>query len=162
MPHCIATDRTTGVNEPVMVDIGGLVDGYTSDLTRTVFLGTAVPDEFRRIHDAVGKTLRLVIERLTPGMTGKDVHEVAHGYLRTAGYGDSFPHALGHSVGLAIHERPQFSAFERATIEPGNVITVEPGVYLPGRFGVRTEDLVLITETGCELLNGADRALMIR
>jgi Xaa-Pro aminopeptidase len=162
MPHCIASDRIIETNEPVMLDIGGLIDGYTSDLTRTIFLGTAVPEEFRRIHDAVDGALRLVIERARPGMTGRQVHEIAHAHLRTAGYGDYFPHALGHSLGLAIHERPQFSAFEDAVIEPGNVITVEPGVYLPGKFGVRTEDLVLVTDQGCELLNGAERALMIR
>lgn len=161
LPHCIAANRVLGSNEPVMLDIGCVVDGYTSDLTRTIFLGQPT-EEFRTIYRIVGEAQALAIETIRPGQLGREVHAVAHEYLARHGYGDAFPHALGHSLGLNIHERPSFAQWETMTIEPGNVITVEPGIYLPGRFGVRTEDLILVTETGCEVLNRTDHALMIR
>lgn len=161
MPHCIASERVIDADEPVMLDIGCLVDGYTSDLTRTVFLGTP-PREFETIYRIVGEAQQLAIEAVKPDVQGRTIHEVAREHLAKHGYGDYFPHSLGHSLGLNIHERPRFSPTETATIEAGNVITVEPGIYLPGRFGVRTEDLILVTETGCEVLNHTEHALMVR
>lgn len=161
MPHCIATDRILGSDEPVMLDIGCVVDGYTSDLTRTIFLGVP-PQEFETIHRVVGEALMLAIEAIRPGVPGRAIHEVARNHLARHGYAEFFPHSLGHSLGLNIHERPSFSPTETALIEPGNVITVEPGIYLPGRYGVRTEDLIVVTGTGCEVLNQTEHALMVR
>jgi Xaa-Pro aminopeptidase len=161
LPHCIAADRVLGPNEPVMLDIGCVVDGYTSDLTRTIFLGSP-PKEFEDIYRIVGEAQALAIKAIKPGAVGKDIHNVARDYLARFGYGDKFPHALGHSLGLNIHERPSFAEWETGTIEVGNVITVEPGIYLPGRYGVRTEDLIVVTETGCDVLNRTDHALMVR
>jgi Xaa-Pro aminopeptidase len=144
-----------------MLDIGCVVDGYTSDLTRTIFLGSP-PKEFEDIYRIVGEAQALAIKAIKPGAVGKDIHNVARDYLARFGYGDKFPHALGHSLGLNIHERPSFAEWETGTIEVGNVITVEPGIYLPGRYGVRTEDLIVVTETGCDVLNRTDHALMVR
>ncbi len=157
-PHCIATGRRIGADEAVMLDIGCTVDGYNSDLTRTVFLGDP-PEEFRTIYRIVGEAQTAAIEAIKPGRAGKEIHTAAHDYITRHGYGQWFPHGLGHSLGLNIHEGPRFSAGETATIEPGNVITVEPGIYLPGRFGVRTEDVILVTKDGCEVLSRADKTL---
>lgn len=160
-PHCIAADRVLVQNEPVLFDLGCVVDGYTSDLTRTIFLGEP-PEEFRAIHTLVGEALSLAIKAIRPGLLGKEVHAVAHEYLAQHGYGDKFPHALGHSLGLNIHERPAFAEWEDRVIDAGNVITVEPGIYLPGKYGVRTEDLILVTESGSEVLNHTLYELMVR
>jgi Xaa-Pro aminopeptidase len=160
MPHCIATDRVIGPNEPVMLDLGCLVDGYTSDLTRTVWLGKP-PAEFEAMYQAVGEAQRKAIDAIRPGVTGSVIHEIARQHLLKAGFPD-LPHSLGHSLGLNIHERPSFSAVETAAIEAGNVITVEPGIYLGGRYGVRTEDIIVVTATGCEVLSKQERALQVR
>lgn len=161
MPHCIASERVIGANEPVMLDIGCVVDGYTSDLTRTVYLGTP-SKEFKEIYRIVGEAQALAIKAIRPGVSGRSVHMVAKDHLAKHGFGDKFPHALGHSLGLNIHERPSFADWETETIEAGNVITVEPGIYLPGQYGVRTEDLIVVTKSGCEALNRTDHALMVR
>jgi Xaa-Pro aminopeptidase len=161
MPHCIATDRVLGRDEAVMLDLGCTIRGYMSDLTRTLFLGR-VPDEFAAIHRVVGEAQARVVERLRPGVTGREMQAVAADHIAAAGYGDAFPHALGHSIGLVVHERPGFAASSTEVIEAGNVITLEPGIYLRGRFGVRTEDIVLVTETGCRTLTAADHALAVR
>ncbi len=162
LPHCIAAERVIQPNEPVMLDIGCVVEGYTSDLTRTIFVGRTPPKEFQEIYRIVGEAQALAIEAIRPGVPGRNVHMLAKDYLAKHGFGDKFPHALGHSLGLNIHERPVFADWETAAIEIGNVITVEPGIYLPGRYGVRTEDLILVTESGCEVLNHTDHALMTR
>jgi len=161
LPHCIASDRVLGRGEAVLLDLGCSVGGYMSDLTRTVFLGRP-PEEFERIHRVVGEALGRAIERIRPGARGREVQAVAADHIAAAGYGDAFPHSLGHSVGLNIHERPGLAAFLTAPLEAGNVLTVEPGIYLKGRFGVRTEDIVLVTETGCETLTSAERVLAVR
>ncbi len=158
-PHCIAGTRRLGAGEAVMLDLGCVWNGYTSDLTRTFFLGTP-PEEFRTIYRIVGEAQAAAIDAIRPGRPGREIHAVAHDYIARHGFGQWFPHGLGHSVGLNIHEGPRFSATETALIEPGNVITVEPGIYLSGRFGVRTEDVILVTEDGCEVLSHADRTLM--
>jgi Xaa-Pro aminopeptidase len=159
MPHCIAADRTLRANEPVMLDIGCTVDGYTSDLTRTVFLGTP-PKEFEAMYAAVGEAQRLAIAAIKPGIAGRAVHEIARNHLIERGFPE-LPHSLGHSLGLNIHERPSFSAVETAAIEVGNVITVEPGIYLTGRYGLRTEDVIVVTQNGCEVLSKQESALQV-
>jgi Xaa-Pro aminopeptidase len=158
LPHCIAADRVTASGDAVLLDLGCTVHGYTSDLTRTVVVGRP-PEELVRIHGIVGEAQALAIQAIRPGVEGRAVHALAAQCIARHGYGDRFPHALGHSIGLNIHERPQLSPIETAVLEPGNVITVEPGIYLPGRFGVRTEDVVLVTEAGCETLSQAPRDL---
>ena len=160
MPHCIASDRTVQANEPVMLDIGCTVDGYTSDLTRTIFLGSPTK-EFQAMYVAVGEAQRLAIAAIKPGVEARAVHEIARKHLVEQGFPE-MPHSLGHSLGLNIHERPSFSAVETAPIEAGNVITVEPGIYLSGRYGLRTEDVIVVTENGCEVLSKQESALQVR
>jgi Xaa-Pro aminopeptidase len=160
MPHCIATDRVIGPNEPVMLDIGCLVDGYTSDLTRTVWLGTP-PKEFEAMYRAVGDAQHQAIASIKAGVSGREIHQIARDHLMRHGFPD-LPHSLGHSLGLNIHERPSFSATETARVESGNVVTVEPGIYLSGRYGLRTEDVIVVTDNGCEVLSIQERELQTR
>lgn len=151
LPHGMASDRVIQPNEPVMIDIGIVIDGYTSDLTRTVYLGTP-PAQFEEIYQVVLDAQAKAITGARPGMTGRQIDALARDHIREAGYGEYFGHALGHSIGLEIHEMPNFSLYEDSVIQPGAIVTVEPGIYLPGVFGVRTEDNILMTETGCEVL----------
>ncbi len=151
LPHGIATNRDIQPGEPVMIDIGIVVDGYTSDLTRTIYLGQP-PTEFKKIYQIVLDAQARAIEGSRPGKKGRQVDAIARDYIISEGYGDYFGHALGHSIGLEIHERPQFSMAEESSIDPGMVITVEPGIYLPDRFGVRTEDTIVVTEDGAEVM----------
>lgn len=161
LPHGIASDRVIQTGEPVMIDIGAVVRGYTSDMSRTVHLG-APNAEFRRVYEIVQDAQRIAEEGLRPGMSGKEIDSLARQHIAASGYEDFFPHSLGHSVGLEIHEKPLFGPMESTVIEAGMVITVEPGIYLPGRFGVRIEDTVLVTEHGGERLTTCCRDLVIR
>jgi Xaa-Pro aminopeptidase len=160
LPHGIATDRLIQPGEPVMIDIGIVVEGYTSDLTRTIHLGPP-PAQFEEIYRIVGEAQLKAQEGLRPGMTGREVDAIARDHIAAEGYGAYFGHSLGHSVGLEIHERPGFSMYEDAIIEPGMVVTVEPGIYLSGRFGVRTEDIILVTDSGCEVLTRCSHELKV-
>jgi Xaa-Pro aminopeptidase len=160
MPHGVATEREILANEPVMIDIGIVVDGYTSDLTRTIHLGSP-PAEFEKIYQIVLDAQTKAEEGIRLGMTGREVDAIARQHITDKGYGEYFGHMLGHSVGLQIHERPNFSPAEDVKIEPGMVVTVEPGIYLPGKFGVRIEDIVLITDDGCEVLTRSPHELKV-
>ena len=139
LPHATPRDVPLREGEGVVIDMGVRVDGYCSDLTRTVFLGE--PDaEFRKIYDVVLTAQTMAEERIEAGMTGQQGHEIAHEVIRQAGYGEHFGHGLGHGVGLDIHEDPRLSPTYTGTIEDGHVVTVEPGIYVPGWGGVRIED----------------------
>jgi Xaa-Pro aminopeptidase len=159
LPHGIASSRVIQSGEPVMMDLGTVVDGYLSDLTRTVHLGPA-DNPFRRIYDAVFEAQRRAEAQIGPGLTGRQADAIARDYLSGAGFGDYFGHALGHSIGLDNHERPGLSPFDDTVLEPGMVTTVEPGVYLPDVGGVRLEDMVLITERGCDVLSQSRKTLI--
>ena len=145
---------------PVLMDFGVLVDHYCSDMTRCISFGkpTAL---YRKVYGIVLEANRKAIAKLRPGMTGEEVDAIARRHIKKAGYGDAFGHSLGHSVGMEIHEGPNFSPRESRVIKPGMVITVEPGIYLPGRLGVRIEDVVLVTRNGCECLTQSPRELMV-
>jgi Xaa-Pro aminopeptidase len=159
LPHGIATDRVLAANEAVMFDLGTVVDGYLADLTRTIHLGPA-PDEFRQIYEIVGEAQRRAEAAIRPGMTAREADAVARDHITESGYGDKFGHSLGHSIGLDNHETPALSPYDETVLEPGMVITVEPGIYLPGFAGVRTEDIVVITEEGCEILTESPKELI--
>ncbi|MEZ4501637.1 MAG: aminopeptidase P family protein [Dehalococcoidia bacterium] len=151
LPHARPRNEPLEANQGVVIDMGVIVDGYCSDLTRTVFLGT--PDaKFAEIYDVVLTAQTMAEERIEAGMTGQQGHEIAHEVIRRAGYGDAFGHGLGHGVGLDIHEDPRLSPTYTGTIEDGHVVTVEPGIYLPGWGGVRIEDQ-------CVMENGRLRVL---
>ncbi len=159
MPHAIPTDKVIEEGDFITMDYGCTVNGYHSDMTRTVVYGSA-NEEQKKIYGIVLKAQEAVIKAIKPGMTGFDVDKISRDIIANEGYGKNFGHSLGHSVGLEIHEKPVFSPGESSDIEPGNVITVEPGIYLEGKFGVRIEDVVVITEDGCIDITNSDKSLI--
>lgn len=149
MPHAVPTDKVLEEGDFLTMDFGCLVDGYCSDMTRTIVYGKA-NEKQKEIYNVVLQAQSAALEQIKPGMTGKEVDQIARDIIKEAGYGECFGHSLGHSVGLEIHETPCFSPREESVIQPGMVITVEPGIYVEGFGGVRIEDVVVITEDGCE------------
>jgi Xaa-Pro aminopeptidase len=162
MPHATTTDRPIEEGEPIVMDFGARVDGYCSDITRTVCLGQ--PDEqYEAVWQLVLRAQQAVEGALQPGMTGKEADAIARRVFAEAGYEDEFGHGLGHGVGLAIHEDPRLSPrSDEVTLEPGMVFTVEPGLYLTGWGGVRIEDIVVLRETGAEVLTQAPKVPVLR
>jgi Xaa-Pro aminopeptidase len=157
-PHARASDLTLPAGEPIVIDMGAKMDGYCADLTRTVCLGQPNdPDRFWSFYNTVLRAQQAAEAAIRPGLTGKDVDAVARDLIAEAGYAELFGHALGHGVGLAVHEMPRLSRLAAAPLVPGNVVTVEPGVYVPGWGGVRIEDVVLVTEKGVEVLTKAPK-----
>ena len=144
----------------LLMDFGVVLDGYHYDMTRCVSFGAPSP-LYKKVYSIVLKANREAIARLRPGMTGAEVDAIARRIIEKAGYGEAFGHSLGHSVGLEIHEGPNFSTKEKRVIKPGMVITVEPGIYLPNRLGVRIEDVVLVTRNGCEVLTKSPKELTV-
>ena len=143
-----------------MIDWGAELDGYRSDCTRTVAAGepNGRGDE---IYHLVLEAQLKGLEAVAPGAAARDVDAVARELIQAAGHGEHFGHGLGHGVGLEVHESPRLAQRSEAVLEPGNVVTVEPGVYLPGELGVRIEDLVVVGGEGCEILTGISKELMV-
>ena len=160
-PHHV-TDRTRGKRgDCVVLDIGGKKDDYCSDMTRTVFLGQ-VSDRQREIYEIVKEANRRGIAAAKPGNRMCDVDRAARDYITEKGFGKYFTHRTGHSIGLEVHEAGDVSAVNETVIRPGQCFSVEPGIYLPEEgIGVRIEDLVLITEDGCEVLNHYPKELTV-
>jgi Xaa-Pro aminopeptidase len=131
--------------------MGVVYEGYHSDLTRPVFLGRMSPLH-KKIRQIVWDAQRAGIQKAGPGVPATEVDAACREHIQKSGYGDFFGHGTGHGVGLEIHEAPTLSAKSQTVLKPGMVVTVEPGIYLPGQFGVRIEDMLLITENGCEVL----------
>lgn len=150
-PHYITGGRIVHNNDVVLFDVGCVVQGYCSDLTRTVFLGT-IPTQLRRIHQIVQRAQSAGISAVRRGVRASEVDRVARKVISQAGYGPRFIHSTGHGVGIEIHESPFVSPAGQTVLQPGMVITVEPGIYLPGVGGVRIEDTLVVTETGSERL----------
>lgn len=159
MPHGVATDKKIKSGELVTMDYGCVYKGYHSDITRTPVIGKADQKQ-QEIYRIVLEAQMAAIEAVKPGIQGSAVDKVARDIIAGYGYGENFGHSLGHSVGLEIHERPGFSVNEDTLLQEGMAITVEPGIYLPGWGGVRIEDIVLVTDKGCEVLTKADKALL--
>lgn len=157
LPHGRATSAKLPKRGFVTLDFGVVVDGYCSDMTRTVHIGKALPDE-REVYDAVLEAQEAGVAKVAPGVTAAEVDEAARSVLRRAGLDKYFSHSTGHGVGLEIHEGPRLAAKQTQVLEPGMVVTIEPGVYMPGRFGVRIEDMVLVTATGGEVLTPSVKA----
>lgn len=158
-PHAGVTDRVIGMGELLKMDFGARVDGYCADLTRTVVVGSAT-DEMRRMYDAVLAANEAALAVVRPGAAAADVDRVARSLLEGRGFGDNFTHGLGHGVGLVVHEAPTVGPRSRDTLRVGNVVTIEPGVYVPGFGGVRIEDLVAVEDGGCRLLSHAPKHLI--
>jgi len=159
LPHAGASEKRLEPGELITLDLGAKVAGYHSDMTRTFALGKPSP-EMRRVYEAVREALEVALQGLKPGRTGKEVDALARETLKRHGLDRHFVHSLGHGVGLAVHEGPSLSPYTEEVLEPGMVVTVEPGVYLPGVGGVRIEELVLLTEEGIELLSRFPRGYL--
>lgn len=160
LPHGVASEKTIENGELVTLDFGALYDGYCSDLTRTVAVGE-VSSELRKIYDIVLEAQETALEKIRPGITGKEADDIARKVIAEHGYGEAFGHSLGHGIGLEVHEGPGLSQQSPVVLQPGMVVTVEPGIYVPGLGGVRIEDDVLLTEDGCHILTKADKKFMV-
>lgn len=152
LPHARPTERRLQRGDFVTVDFGARYNGYCSDITRTVVIGKATPEQ-KRVYFAVLEALERSISAIRPGRRGKQIDAVARKALEKHGLREYFGHSLGHSLGLAVHDGRGFSPREKGVLEAGMVLTVEPGVYIPGFGGVRIEQDVLVTESGCEVLS---------
>lgn len=150
-PHYNPTDRRLGSNKAVLIDTGAVLDGYNSDLTSMHLLGK-ISAKFIHIYDIVKEAQRRAIKKIKPGVRISDVDSAARSFIARKGYDKYFGHALGHGIGLQVHERPSISANNNHVLKEGMVFTVEPGIYLPGIGGVRVEDIVCVTKKGCEVL----------
>ncbi len=160
LPHGVATDKIIEKGDFVTLDYGALYNGYISDMTRTVAVGEP-SEQLKEIYQIVLEAELLGLEKFKPGMTGKEADAICRDYIKEHGYGDAFGHSTGHGIGLEVHEGPGLSFRSNITLEPGMVVTCEPGIYLPGVGGVRIEDDTLITETGNEKLTHAPKELII-
>ncbi|WP_418792341.1 M24 family metallopeptidase [Phosphitispora sp. TUW77] len=160
LPHGVATDKELAAGELVILDFGAVFAGYHSDMTRTVVIGKPDPDQ-KRIYDIVLTAQKRALDTLKPGIRCSDTDRAARDFIRAKGYGANFGHGLGHSVGLEIHEKPALAPKDDTVLQPGMTITVEPGIYLSNWGGVRIEDLVLVTGSGCEVLSASPKELLV-
>ncbi|HKC74468.1 MAG TPA: Xaa-Pro peptidase family protein [Chloroflexota bacterium] len=159
-PHHEPGHRSIARGDLVVLDFGGTIDGYYSDITRTLAVGEPGP-EVRAAYEAVRAAQEIGVQAVRPGATTGAVDRATRNSLEQAGYGPYFVHRTGHGLGLEVHEPPYLVSGDETVLQPGMVFSVEPGVYLPGRFGVRIEDIVVVTPDGVERLNTADRALRV-
>lgn len=156
LPHGVASARVIQGNEFITFDFGALLDGYCSDLTRTVAVG--VPDpKLKEIYDIVLEAQLYALDHIKPGMTGREADALARDIITKYGYGEYFGHSTGHGLGMEVHESPRLSKLSDDVLKPGMVVTVEPGIYLPGLGGVRIEDDIVITETGIHILTSSSK-----
>ena len=160
MPHGVAGDRVIRAGDFVTMDFGVLYQGYCSDMTRTVAVGFAT-EEMKRVYDTVLKAQLAGIAATRAGVPGRDIDGAARKVITDAGYAKYFGHGYGHSLGLEIHESPNCNMANEKPMEAGNVCSAEPGIYLPGKFGVRIEDVVVIREDGCEILTKSPKELIV-
>jgi Xaa-Pro aminopeptidase len=151
LPHGRAAAQPIAAGGFVVCDFGVILAGYCSDQTRTVWVGTP-PEDARHAYESVREAQQAAIAAVQPGITAGEVDDAARKTLRKAGLGRYFTHSTGHGVGLEIHEFPRVAAGQNEVLRPGMVITIEPGVYFPGKWGVRIEDMVAVSENGCEVL----------
>ena len=160
LPHGVATEKIIEDGDFVTLDFGALYKGYISDTTRTLAVGEP-SDQLKEIYQVVLEAQLLALEKIKPGMTGKEADAIARDYIASKGYGDAFGHSLGHGIGLEVHEGPGLSFRSNVVLEPGMIITIEPGIYLPNIGGVRIEDDALVTETSLEKLTHSTKELLI-
>ena len=159
-PHHAPTDRTIGANEPVVLDFGGTLDAYCSDTTRTVVVGEPSP-AFQEVYEVVRRAQTAACEVVRPGAMAQEIDRVARAIINDAGHADRFIHRTGHGIGLEVHEPPYIMEGNETRLRAGMTFSVEPGVYLPGAYGVRIEDIVAVTSDGVERFNRSDRALRV-
>ena len=160
LPHAEPGERQIGRGELIVFDMGAMLDGYCSDGTRTFATGDPSEDG-RAVYEVVRQAQQAALEAIRAGVKGEDVDSAARKVIDDAGYGEHFGHALGHGVGLEVHEGPRLSQRSDDVLAPGEVVTVEPGIYLPGKLGVRIEDLVVVTDAGINNLSSLPKELQL-
>jgi Xaa-Pro aminopeptidase len=159
-PHHQTGDMPIRPGEAIVVDIGGTKDGYFSDITRMACLGQP-PEGYAAVHAVVEAAVQAALAAIRPGVEARSVDRAAREVISEAGYGDYFTHRTGHGLGSEIHEPPYITGSSTTVLEEGMVFTVEPGIYLPGRFGVRLEEVAVVTADGCRILSGLSRAIHV-
>jgi len=159
-PHHVMDKSTVKAGDSVVIDIGCKMDSYCSDMTRTVFY-KSVSDHSREVYEIVKEANRRGIEKVKPGVRFCDIDAAARDYITEKGYGKYFTHRLGHSIGIEVHDFGDVSSVNKDIVQVGQIFSIEPGIYLPGDVGVRIEDLVIVTEDGCEVLNYYSKDLII-
>lgn len=157
-PHHHTGDTPIRPGDAIVVDIGGTKQGYYSDITRMACLGTP-PEGYADVHGVVEAAVKAALEAIRPGVEASIIDAAARDVIRAAGYAEFFTHRTGHGLGCEIHEPPYVTATSKTVLEEGMVFTVEPGIYLPGRFGIRLEEVAVVTSNGCEILSGLPRRL---
>lgn len=160
MPHGVPSDKKTETGDFITMDYGAVVNGYHSDMTRTVAIGR-ITQKQKDIYNTVLEAQLAAIEKIREGVLLKDADLAARSIIESAGYGECFRHSTGHGVGVEIHESPNLSPRAHGRLKAGNIVTVEPGIYIPDEFGVRIEDMVIVTKSGCVNLTGSKKDLII-
>ncbi|MEM1622647.1 MAG: Xaa-Pro peptidase family protein [Sulfolobales archaeon] len=159
-PHAVVTDRPLKDGDPVVIDVGAQVESYSSDLTRTILVGK-VSSEVRRSVEVVTEAVDVAIDSVYDGVTAEEVDAKARGVLRRAGLGKYFVHSLGHGVGIEVHEKPRIAQGSKDVLKEGMVVTIEPGVYVVGKYGVRVENMVVVGKGRAEVLNRLSKIISI-
>ena len=160
MPHGVPSNKKIENGDFITMDFGTIINGYHSDMTRTVAVGTAT-DEMKNVYNTVLKAQQNCLDNIKAGISCKNGDMFARSVINDSGYGKYFTHSTGHGVGVEIHEYPNLSPASDSVLQVGNIVTVEPGIYIPEKFGVRIEDMALITENGCRNLTNAPKELLI-
>ncbi len=160
-PHHTASDRMMEAGDLVVLDYGGGLNGYNADMTRTVAVGHAPEGEMRQVYELVKQGQEAGVQAAKPGISGQELDSVVRDLFTAAGYGAFFTHRLGHGLGLDTHEAPYIVQGNALRLRPGMAFSIEPGLYLPGRFGVRIEDIVIVTEQGAQRMNNAPHDLVV-
>ncbi len=160
MPHGVPDDTVVKLGDFVTMDYGAVVDGYHSDMTRTVAVGTPSAEQVK-VYNIVLQAQKAALDKLCCGVSCKEADSAARNIIENAGYGEYFGHGTGHGVGIEIHESPNLSPRSQSILKVNDVVTVEPGIYLPGKFGVRIEDMARIKKNGCENLTNAPKELIV-
>lgn len=159
-PHAQPTNRKLKSGDLLTLDFGCVVNGFCSDMTRTIGIGKLSSDA-KKIYGIVKDAQQLALDKIAAGVKAVDVDSVARGYISEAGYGEYFGHGLGHGLGIEVHEDPRLNQFSKAVLEVNNVVTVEPGIYVEKLGGVRIEDDVVVTKSGCTILNKSSKELIV-
>lgn len=162
LPHGVASDKVIEAGDIVTIDFGAYYNQYVSDMTRTIFMGAVQNEQLRDIYMIVKEAKRQAIEAIKPGVTTASIDKIARDYITSHGYGEYFGHGTGHGIGIDIHEAPRLSRNDETVLQPGMIVTVEPGIYLPDLGGVRIEDDILVTESGHQnLMKLSDELIII-
>jgi Xaa-Pro aminopeptidase len=160
-PHHHTDETKLKKGDAVLIDLGGKLDGYPSDMTRVGFFGEPT-EEFRKVHAVVEKAVQAALAAARPGVAAKTVDKAARDVITNAGYGKYFTHRTGHGLGIDIHEPPYLTATSETVLDEGMVFSIEPGIYLPGLFGLRLEDIVILRRDGPEILSELSRDAILR